>query len=113
MRKLATLFTIMVMCLVGVFAQAPEKFNYQAVVRNASNTLVTNAQVGVRVSILKGSTGGSEVYVETQTTTTNANGLMTIAIGGGNAQRGTITPTSTNGTTYGRGSGRSRYTGAA
>ena len=88
MRKLATLFTIMVMCLVGVFAQAPEKFNYQAVVRNASNTLVTNAQVGVRVSILKGSTGGSEVYVETQTTTTNANGLMTIAIGGGNAQQG-------------------------
>lgn len=88
MRKLATLFTIMVMCLVGVFAQAPEKFNYQAVVRNASNTLVTNAQVGVRVNILKGSTGGSEVYVETQTTTTNANGLMTIAIGGGNAQQG-------------------------
>ena len=88
MRKLATLFTIMVMCMVGVFAQAPEKFNYQAVVRNASNTLVTNAQVGVRVSILKGSTGGSEVYVETQTTTTNANGLMTIAIGGGNAQQG-------------------------
>ena len=73
-----------------VFAQAPEKFTYQAVVRNANNTLVANASVGVRVSILQGSANGSAVYVETQTATTNANGLMTLNIGGGSVQQGTF-----------------------
>ncbi|MBR4646866.1 MAG: fibrobacter succinogenes major paralogous domain-containing protein [Bacteroidales bacterium] len=87
MKKLTILITMM-MCLITIFAQAPEKFNYQAVVRNASNQLMSNASVGVRVSILQGSSSGSAVYVETQTVTTNANGLMTVEIGGGNAQQG-------------------------
>ena len=78
----------MVLCLTALFAQAPEKLTYQAVVRNAGNALVTNTQVGVRVSVLQGSASGSAVYVETQTATTNANGLMTVEIGGGNAQQG-------------------------
>ena len=90
MKKLTFLVTITVLCLANVFAQAPEKFNYQAVVRNASNQLMVNASVGVRVSILQGSASGSEVYVETQMATTNANGLMTVEIGGGNAQQGTF-----------------------
>ena len=89
MKKLITL-TIMALAVATLMAQAPEKFNYQAVVRNSSNALVTNAQVGVRVSILQGSSSGSAVYVETQTATTNANGLMTVEIGGGNAQQGTF-----------------------
>lgn len=90
MKKITFLVTIMVLCIVDVFAQAPEKFNYQAVVRNASNQLMVNASVGVRVSILQGSASGSEVYVETQTATTNANGLMTVEIGCGNTQQGTF-----------------------
>lgn len=88
MRKITTLITTMFLCLTTLFAQTPEKFNYQAVVRNASNALVTNAQVGVRVSILQGSANGSSVYLETHTAATNANGVMTIAIGGGNTQQG-------------------------
>lgn len=88
MKKILVFFVFMVIGLVMVMAQAPEKFNYQAVVRNGSNQLVTNANVGVRVSILQGSSSGSVVYVETQTATTNANGLMTVEIGGGNAQQG-------------------------
>ena len=78
------------LCAVTLFAQAPEKFTYQAVVRNANNTLVASSQVGVRVSILQGSANGSAVYVETQTATTNANGLMTLNIGGGSVQQGTF-----------------------
>ena len=46
----------MVLSVVSLFAQAPEKFSFQAVVRNESNQLVNNSQVGVRVSILQGST---------------------------------------------------------
>ena len=87
MKKLITM-TIMVLAVAAAMAQAPEKFTYQAVVRNASNSLVANAPVGVRMSILQGSASGSAVYVETQTATTNANGLVTLSIGGGNAQQG-------------------------
>ena len=89
MKKLTT-FIILLLCAVSLFAQAPEKFSYQAVVRNTSNVLVTNAQVGVRVSILQGAATGNAVYVETHTATTNANGLLTIEIGGGTAQQGTF-----------------------
>ncbi len=89
MKKLTTII-ITLLCAVTLFAQAPEKFTYQAVVRNANNSLVANAQVGVRVSILQGSASGSAVYVETHTATTNANGLVTLSIGGGNVQQGTF-----------------------
>ena len=80
--------TIMVLAVAVAMAQAPEKFTYQAVVRNASNSLVANAPVGVRVSILQGGVNGTLVYMETQTGVTNANGLITLQIGGGNVQQG-------------------------
>ena len=89
MKKISSLITLL-LCAVSLFAQAPEKFTYQAVVRNANNSLVANSQVGMRVSILQGSASGSAVYVETQTGTTNANGLVTLSIGGGSVQQGTF-----------------------
>jgi uncharacterized protein (TIGR02145 family) len=64
-------------------AQPPQKMSYQAIIRNASNTLVTSHLVGIQISILQGSVNGTVVYTETQTTTTNANGLISIEIGGG------------------------------
>ena len=61
-------------------AQAPQKMSYQAVIRDASNALVVNHAVGMRISILQGTT---PVYVETQVQVANANGLVTLEIGGG------------------------------
>ena len=67
----------------NVFAQTPQKMSYQAVIRNSSNALVTSVTVGMRISILQGSATGTAVYTETQTPTTNANGLVSIEIGNG------------------------------
>ncbi len=67
----------------SVFAQSPQKMSYQAVIRDAGNVLVTSHAVGMRISILQGSVSGTVVYTETQTPTTNANGLVTIEIGVG------------------------------
>jgi uncharacterized protein (TIGR02145 family) len=72
----------------SVFAQAPNKMSYQAVIRNSSNSLVTSQSVGMRISILQGSASGSSVYIEMQTPTTNANGLASIEIGGGTVESG-------------------------
>jgi hypothetical protein len=70
---------------VSIFAQAPEKMSYQAVLRDASNVLLTNQGVGMQISILQGTITGTAVYIETQTTTTNLNGLVTLEIGGSSA----------------------------
>jgi hypothetical protein len=64
-------------------AQAPSKMSYQAVIRNSSNTLVTNAPIGMKISIIQSSPNGTTVYDETQTPTSNENGLVSIEIGGG------------------------------
>ena len=88
MKKLITLINLLALCVTTLFAQAPEKFTYQAVVRNASNQLVANAPVGVRISLLQGGVNGTLVYMETQTSPTNANGLMTLSIGGGTLLHG-------------------------
>lgn len=75
----------------GTFAQSPEKMSYQAVVRDGSNSLITSSSVGMQISILQGSTSGAAVYVETQTPTTNANGLVSIEIGSGTLVSGDFT----------------------
>ena len=72
------------------FAQAPEKMSYQAVIRNSANALVTNQAVGMQISILQTTSTGTAMYVETQTPTTNANGLVSLAIGNGTIVSGTF-----------------------
>lgn len=66
-----------------LFAQAPERMTYQAVVRNSSDQLVTSQTIGTRISILQGGMAGASVYTETQNVSTNANGLLTLSVGSG------------------------------
>jgi hypothetical protein len=82
MRKLFPIFTALIITAT-VFAQAPKKISYQAVIRNTTNALVINHTVGMKISILQDSATGTSVYTETQTSVTNANGLVSIEIGGG------------------------------
>ena len=80
--------------LLGIFsviqAQAPQKMNYQAVIRDSGGELVTNGGIGMQVSILQGSPEGTAVYVERHFTTTNDNGLVSIHLGGGTVESGTM-----------------------
>ncbi|MCE2843867.1 MAG: hypothetical protein LW604_01425 [Sediminibacterium sp.] len=78
-----------IICIYLVFftiyasAQVPQRMSYQAVIRNANNTLLSQQLIGVRISILQADTAGQPVYVETHYTKTNINALMTLQIGGG------------------------------
>lgn len=89
MKKIITTFTA-IFIVACVFAQAPNKMSYQAVIRNSTNSLVTNQVVGTRISILQGNSNGTSVYVETQNPTANANGLVSIEIGGGTVTLGSF-----------------------
>ncbi len=87
MKKIITICAALIMTA-SVFAQSPEKMSYQAVVRDGSNNLVTSSAVGMQLSILQGSASGTAVYVETQTPTSNANGLVSVEIGSGTVVSG-------------------------
>ena len=82
MKKLYTFLASFLITLT-LFAQAPEKMSYQAVVRDANNALIMNQAVGMKIQILQGSISGTTVYEETQTPTSNDNGLITLEIGTG------------------------------
>ena len=76
----------------SIFSQVPQKMSYQAVIRNNSNALVTSTLVGMKISIIKETTPlvFLIIYVETQTATTNANGLVSLQIGTGSVITGTF-----------------------
>jgi len=81
MKRLFTILTTMLLAAT-CWAQSSQKMSYQAVIRDASKHLVTNQQLGMQISILQGSTDGAAIYTETLTPTSNANGLVSIEIGG-------------------------------
>ena len=86
--KIMLSFFAIVLSVAGLYAQAPQKMSYQAVVRDASNTLVASSTIGLRISLLQGDPSGTAVYVETQSPLSNENGLVSIEIGMGNVTNG-------------------------
>jgi hypothetical protein len=65
------------------YAQSPEGFSYQAVIRDADFNSVANTNVGVNISIIEGSLSGPSVYSETFDPLTNSYGLINLQIGEG------------------------------
>ena len=92
MKKLFTVFTVLLFSslLVAAPPPVPQKLSYQAVIRNSDDKLVANQPVGMKISIIYSTPTGTLVYAETQTPTTNANGLISIAIGTGTVVYGTF-----------------------
>lgn len=83
MKKILFTIAATLMMSVSAMAQAPEAFKYQAVIRDASNTILNNQAVGVELTILQGSATGTAVYTETFAPTTNSYGLVNLEIGTG------------------------------
>lgn len=82
MKKILLSISLTFICL-GIFAQAPNKMSYQAVMRDNAGNLLGSQAIGMKVSILQGSTTGTAVYEESHLPTTNINGLLSIEIGAG------------------------------
>ena len=71
-------------------AQAPAKFNYQGVARNASGQPLASQALGLRLSIRDLNAAGTILYQETHTVNTNAYGLYSVAVGGGSVVSGAM-----------------------
>lgn len=70
------------------FSQAPQKINFQSILRNNNGEIVSNKSVSLKISILSGSIGGSSVYSEIHTKTTDISGLISLQIGNGTVLSG-------------------------
>lgn len=82
--KNVLLIVVMILLSMGLQAQAPQGFSYQAVLRDVSGATITNANVSVRVSITDGE-DGTVVYQEIHKAATNKYGLIVLEIGRGGA----------------------------
>ena len=83
MKKIILSLTLFTLLIMEATAQAPQKMNYQAIVRDAlGNSLPGGTNVTVRFQIHDGTPSGAVVFQETNTAVTNQFGLITQIIGG-------------------------------
>lgn len=81
-RIITSIATMMVMAL-SVYAQVPQTFTYQAVLRDVDNKLITEKTIVVNLQIVQGEDDGIVVYSESHEIATNQYGLMTLYVGAG------------------------------
>ncbi len=84
MKKQITLIVVLIIASLS-HAQSGG-FNYKALITNNGNAL-SNHNVSIKFSILQGNTA---VYQETQTATTDTNGIVVVALGEGSAISGSF-----------------------
>ena len=80
-KLMITLVNLLI--ITSVWAQSPQSLKYQAIARDANGDVLDEQNVSLRISILKTSVVGLEVYKETFTATTNNFGLINLNIGTG------------------------------
>ena len=89
LKTLVFLIGTTIICT-SLYSQAPQKIDYQAVVRNGLGKVIENQNVSLRFSIINTSVSGQLVFQEIHNTTTNEFGLVTLEIGTGNSTVGTF-----------------------
>ncbi|MFN0176523.1 MAG: tail fiber domain-containing protein [Saprospiraceae bacterium] len=73
----------------AAFAQAPNKFRYQAVARDQAGTVI-NGNLNIRLSFLEDGANGQQRYAETHSVSTNAQGVFDLSIGDGQPVSGNL-----------------------
>ena len=82
MKRLSISFAAILIASI-CFAQSPESFKYQAVVRSIDGSILDDQSVSFMMEILEGSSSGTAIYTETHSTTTDDYGLVHLDIGEG------------------------------
>lgn len=88
--KRVLLSFILIFSIATLWAQSPQGFTYQAVVRDGSGELVASQTVSFQLSLIQTSATGTVVYTETQSLATDQFGLVSMYIGSGTVVAGTF-----------------------
>lgn len=81
MRKFSFL-TVLVLLGLGLRAQTPDAFTYQAVARDAAGALI-HGPISLRVSVLDSAVNGRVLYIEEHRSVDARDGLFSLVIGSG------------------------------
>ncbi len=99
MKRFVSL-TIILFTSLSLFSQIPQAFKYQAVARDASGNLITGQTISVIASIVKTYPGGTTIYSEYHSKSTNQFGLFNINIGTGTVITGNFSDVDWGADTY-------------
>ncbi len=89
MRRLLPFIVILTMFSNMMAQDIPMGFNYQAVLRDASDNIIANQEITLELSIEDAA--GSDIWIETHTVTTNQFGLVSLVVGQGTRTGGSAT----------------------
>lgn len=82
-KKLSLSLLLFIIASMQVFAQTPDAFQYQAVVRNPQGEILKNQSINIRFSLRRNTANGTVVFTETHTATTLDNGIVSLQVGTG------------------------------
>jgi hypothetical protein len=82
------ILSLILMFPILTVAQAPEKINFQSIIRNKEGVIWSNKLVSLKIGILEGGANGTISYLETHNKTTDISGLISLQIGTGNILSG-------------------------
>ena len=86
-----TLFTFLVLLsAVMLYAQAPQKMSYHALIKNESDGVFKNKNITLKTSIRYGSPDGEPVFIELHQASTSKSGIVSVSIGAGENVMGTF-----------------------
>lgn len=90
MKRFTLSIAMAILIVLSGFAQTPQAFKYQTVVRDISGDILENQAISLQIGIRQGSETGTIIYRETHPATTNQFGLVNIEIGTGSNDIGTF-----------------------
>ncbi|WP_020534596.1 tail fiber domain-containing protein [Lewinella cohaerens] len=88
MKRLILFAFLLLTCASSVYSQAPEKFKFQAVARDAGGSPYLSENLAVRVSLVRDGVSGLVDYAERHEITTSPLGVFDLEIGGGSPLSG-------------------------
>jgi len=99
MKRVLIFFILFILCS-GGYGQKPESFLYQVSIRNNRGEIIPSRLVSFRLSILSGNPSGPVVFAETQTTTTNRDGIASLSVGNGSDKISSVSAIDWNASAY-------------
>ncbi len=83
MKKNLLILIGLILSSISLLAQAPDSFNYQALIKNSDGEALINSEVNLKIEVIKGTATGEIVYAESHLTNTDSNGIIHLKIGQG------------------------------
>jgi hypothetical protein len=90
MKNLLILSVLLIALSISAWAQVPNLFNYQAVLRDNLGAPLANQSVTVRIGVYAGVGGVTKIFEETHAVTTSDRGIINLQIGAGTVGFGTF-----------------------